>query len=121
MRTKVYSLPKIKCLSQGYIFNSPIIHDYTALNSYGIIITPRCDLEHDKVSTVHFLPALELSYFLTRVYRDIFVTEYAKLLRSRICNIFISNSISPNILHAQCSYLIDLCQRIKNKKKSASS
>lgn len=52
-------------LTQGSIICGCLAADYPNSTVNGIIITPRCDLDHDiKVSTVHYLPILKFEDWL---------------------------------------------------------
>ncbi len=48
-------------LTQGSVINHCRANDYPAIDAFGMVITPRCDLDHDiKVSSIHYLPIIPL-------------------------------------------------------------
>lgn len=58
---KIYAPKKLRSnLTQGSIISGCVASDYDGKDVFGLIITPRCDLDHNiKVSTVHYLPIVK--------------------------------------------------------------
>ena len=54
-----------KELTQGSIINNCLADNYESDNILGLIITPRCDLDHGiKVKTIHYLPVIPIAIWL---------------------------------------------------------
>lgn len=52
-------------LTQGTIFSCGVAEEYEQCQTYGIIITARCDAEHDKVQVYNYLPIVTLRDWLS--------------------------------------------------------
>lgn len=74
MRRNIHRKPRIGQLEQGAIFNCCIAEEYEGQEVYGIIITPRCDISNEKVTTFHYLPLVK--------YRDWLRVNFWELFRS---------------------------------------
>lgn len=61
----VYRPSRFNSLDQGSIFNGAIARGYQSRVVLGIIITPRCDIEHSKVSEINYLPIISVHDWLS--------------------------------------------------------
>lgn len=57
---EIYNTKVIGSIEQGTIVNSCVAENYNNSAVFGIIITPRCDIDNNKISTVHYLPVVKL-------------------------------------------------------------
>lgn len=94
----IYGEISIGKLQQGYIFTQAVSDDYRDSEIYGIIITPRCDIENGKVLTFHYLPIVRLDDWLLHDYWIILRSLLIKNLDNTINQIFAKNNISQNLL-----------------------
>lgn len=58
---QIFDIKVIGAIDQGTIINGCIAENYNGVPINGIIITPRCDIDNKKVSTVHYLPVVRIS------------------------------------------------------------
>jgi dGTP triphosphohydrolase len=90
-------------LQQGVIINGCVAEDYPDSDVFGVIITPRCDIDNKKVSTIHYLPMVSLEDWLNNDY----VKRYQKDARKKILNTMRKSlsdcKISTNILDGNLS------------------
>lgn len=99
---QVYLHQKLKQpLTQGSIICGCLAADYPNSNVNGIIITPRCDLDHDiKVSTVHYLPIIKFEDWLQvdgfKWMKDQVLKDCKDRLNTWIC----STTNTPNFLNS---------------------
>lgn len=64
-------------ITQGSIINNCLANEYKGAEVYGIIVTPRCDMDHGiKVSTVHYLPVVG--------FNDWVKVDFLKILQDRL-------------------------------------
>lgn len=88
MPRKVYETDQPTEIQQGCIFSGAIAIGYEEKSVYGLIITPRCDIEQNKVRTVHYIPMVDIEDWkrivLTPIYQeeelDVLKAELSKLL-----------------------------------------
>lgn len=85
-------------IQQGVIINGCIAEDYNELDVFGVIITPRCDIDHCKVSTVHYLPIVCYEDWLKKDAVKIFQERERKKLLNKLTKLLEQNKISPSIL-----------------------
>lgn len=98
VRANLYSKPVIGSIQQGSIFNHALSIDYKANDVYGIIITPRCDIENAKVSTLHYLPIVKFSDWIIVDLFPIVVDIQIKSLSNILANAFNKFNISLNLI-----------------------
>jgi len=112
-----YVNPHINTIQQGYIFCSAYADTYQHCGVNGLIITPRCDLENGKVSTVHYLPVIPFQDWLLNDYYILLQAVSIKTLESEIKQLLSSNNISINILnHYSHERIIEIVKpKIKDK------
>lgn len=76
-------------LDQGCIFSGGVSDLYRGCNISGIIITPRCDIAQQKISTIHYLPVISFSdwetYYLSSEYQRFEIAKTEKRLLA-FCN-----------------------------------
>ncbi len=111
----IYQETSIGKIQQGYIFNQAISEDYPESDVYGIIITPRCDIENKKVVTFHYLPIVKLEDWLLKDYWINLKNLIIANLHQRINTIFEQNGISKNLL-GMFTY-DDILERFSDKIK----
>ena len=58
--------PEAATIEQGAIFNCTVVPGYKSCKCWGIILTARCDLEHNKHSVTNYLPIVRFSDWLQR-------------------------------------------------------
>ena len=78
---KIFENIQIGKITQGSIISGCIAEDFPDMETFGCIITPRCDLEHNgKVRTVHYLPIVPFEQWYMRIaIYDIFEQWKAEL------------------------------------------
>ncbi len=84
-------------LEQGSIINFCRAIDYKEREVHGIIITPRCDLSHSKVNTVHYLPVIELKDWINVDFWNIFSSRVKAEVKQKIKGILERNNLSYNL------------------------
>lgn len=94
----IYENKKINWpIQQGVIFNGCIADEYIESDVYGIIITPRCDIENRKIKTIHYLPIIKLQDWINLDFIRIFQKEYRNNLKGKILSLFKQYKISPSL------------------------
>jgi len=83
----IFEDPIIGKITQGSIFNGAKSRAYPNSKSvYGIVISPRCDIEQKKVPLYYFLPAIKMEDWVNVDFPPIYVaaleTEVKKALKS---------------------------------------
>lgn len=53
-------------MTQGTIFSCAVAGDYVGCPTYGLIVTARCDVAHDKARVLNYLPVVSLDDWLHR-------------------------------------------------------
>lgn len=56
--------PKTNSLTQGVIFLGGLAENYNDCQTYGLILTARCDVANDKIQTYNYLPVVPLDRWL---------------------------------------------------------
>ena len=81
----VYESGVITELTQGAIINNCIAEDFSECETYGCVITPRCDLANKgKVSTFHYLPIVDFETWVIKVVKPMLLKEYTNNLKEKI-------------------------------------
>lgn len=82
---KVYSIRKMKTpLTQGTIISNCLCDEFQCKRVWGCVITPRCDLAHDKVKTVHYLPVINYEEWIRQYARPVLLEQWRKELLGQI-------------------------------------
>lgn len=90
--------PLCNPLTQGSILNNCFSESFPDCNVWGLVITPRCDLAHTgKVSTLHYLPVIQLNDWIKTVGIPSILSDYKKDLASKINSYFRESGIDFNI------------------------
>jgi len=97
-KRNIYREIAIGQLQQGYIFNQAVSDDYTSNEIHGIIITPRCDIENEKVLTFHYLPIVKMEDWFNNDYWFILRKILIKNLRQSVNQILSTKGISQNLI-----------------------
>lgn len=72
-------------IDQGSIINNCIAEDYPHSAVWGCIITPRCDLAHQgKVSTVHYLPIINIEDWIRNEAYNILKKQWVNALEKKL-------------------------------------
>lgn len=94
----IYENKKINWpIQQGVIFNGCIADEYMESDVYGIIITPRCDIENKKIKTIHYLPIIKLQDWINLDFIRIFQKEYRNNLKGKMLSLFKQHKISTSL------------------------
>jgi len=86
-------------IQQGVIINGCIAEDYHDVEVFGAIITPRCDIDHCKVSTIHYLPIVSFEDWLKKDAVKIFQERERRKLLNKLTKLLEQNKISASILN----------------------
>jgi hypothetical protein len=96
--TEVISLPKNTGLTQGIIFTGAIAEQYRGCAVYGVIITARCDIAHDKAHVYNYLPIVSFSDWMERDFVDLVLPALKKNINSNISSLLKNMKFSPSIM-----------------------
>lgn len=118
---KIYQSCKINEIQQGTIINGCIAEKYAQKKVFGIIITPRCDIENKKVPTIHYLPVISFEDWIKEDFKEIFYNRAQKTIHGTIksqCKSFdLSESIIDTLSQEQIIEVINNTSQIKTKQK----
>ncbi len=96
----VYEAKKVFIdIQQGVIFNNCISENYPNSDVYGVIITPRCDIDHFNVTTIHYLPIVPFEDWINKDLLKIFQEREEKKILKRMYSTLSQNNISVSILN----------------------
>jgi hypothetical protein len=90
-------------LQQGVIINGCVAEDYPDSEVFGVIITPRCDIENKKVPTIHYLPIVSLEDWLNNDYIKRYQKDATRTSIDTMHRLLLHNKISVNILEGKLS------------------
>lgn len=110
--------PLVNKMTQGSIINGCIAEDFPNEETYGFIITPRCDLGHEgKVKTVHYVPLVSFERWFEVIARPVIKDLWKKDLQSRLNCMFKNAKMGEDVMGVGFSYddLIKLCNEKVNK------
>lgn len=117
----IYQACKINEIQQGTIINGCIAEKYSQKKVFGIIITPRCDIENKKVPTIHYLPVVSFEDWIKEDFKEIFYSRVQKAVYGNIksqCKSFnLSESIIDTLSQEQVIEIINSASQIKTKQK----
>lgn len=85
-------------IKQGTIFTGAIAEGYQDCEVDGVVITARCDLVHDKVPLVNYLPVVRFDDWLKRDYARLLATRLEKSALGRIRDLLVAEGHSPTVL-----------------------
>lgn len=91
--------PEAEKIQQGAIFNCASVQGYESWSCSGIVMTARCDLEHDKQSVVNYLPIVPFDAWVKTEMCYLVAKRLSSDLRAKIENELRQKGVSDNILH----------------------
>lgn len=122
---QIYQKCKINEIQQGFIINGCMAEKYDGKNVFGIIITPRCDIENEKVPTIHYLPIVSFDDWIQEDFKEIFCNRAKKHvygnLKSQCNNWGLSNSIIDTLSQEQIVNIINASSKKAKQKESFAS
>ena len=89
--------PESGRIQQGSIFNCAYIPGYENCKAYGIVLTARCDLEHNKHSVINYLPVVQFADWAHRGLVSLLARRIYKDLHRDIENALIRKGVSEEI------------------------
>lgn len=111
--------PLVNKMTQGSIINGCIAEDFPGEETYGFIITPRCDLGHEgKVNTVHYVPVVPFERWFDVIARPEIKKLWKKDIKSSLNTSFKNAKLGDDVMGVSFSYedLIKLCNEKVNKE-----
>lgn len=120
IRNIYFEKPIINRMTQGSIINGCIADAFPNEEVFGLIVTPRCDLSHDKVDSVHYLPVVPFERWFEVVAKPIIKKTWKKKIYSDLNNLFKREKIGANVMDTELSYddMLKICNE-KVKKESS--
>lgn len=111
MRRDIFHDGEIKRFQQGSLFYGAIVDnlDYAV---WGVIITPRCDIEQNKVSTVNYLPIIKFADWKNLHLISIYQAEELTKRKANLKQIFESQNIPQNLLNVKYRLSVDDLSKI---------
>ena len=88
----------VQAVQQGCIFSGAIADGYTDCSVYGLIITPRCDIEQRKVATIHYLPIIKYSDWKKNDLIQLYQIDVKKKKLNTLKPLFESNHLPLHLL-----------------------
>ena len=96
----IYEEPVIGKITQGSIFNGAKSRFYPDFKSiYGIIISPRCDIEQKKTPLYYFLPAVKMDDWMKVDFPPLYISALEKDVKNSLRNILKEDKESETILY----------------------
>jgi hypothetical protein len=93
--------PKLGEIDQGVIFSCGRAEDYEGCGVYGLVITARCDIAHDKATIFNYLPIVELDAWIGRDGGLIVADQLLRMAAGSLRDILKNHSYSPTILDVE--------------------
>lgn len=91
-------------LTQGCIINGCTSESFPKEEVFGLVITPRCDLDHEgKVATVHYVPVVPFELWFRVIARPVIKKQWKRELANKLNNEF-SSAGAGNIMDVMFSY-----------------
>jgi hypothetical protein len=92
--------PKAVKIQQGAVLNCVVVPGYDNCNCYGIVMTARCDLEHEKHTVINYLPVVRfadwvhrgMSYLLAKRLRGSLASVIEKALTNKGVSTLVRNT-----------------------------
>lgn len=95
----IYSEPIIGKITQGTIFNGAKSRRYPGcLSVYGIVISPRCDIEQKKVPLYYYLPAIKMEDWMKVDFPPLYISALEKDVKGGLKSTLKDCSESESIL-----------------------
>ena len=88
-------------MTQGTLFSGAVAADYDGCGTYGIVITARCDIAHDKVQMHNYLPVVALDDWLHRDGRVLLARHLVSEAIGAMRGALKESGFSPLILDTQ--------------------
>lgn len=111
----IFEEPIIGKITQGSIFNGAKSREYPNSNSvYGLIISPRCDIEQRKVPLYYYLPAVTMKDWLSVDFPPIYVKVLEPEIRNSLKGVLKECKESETVLYKMRA---DEVERIIRKHK----
>lgn len=83
----IYIEPVIGTITQGSIFNGAKSRFYPGFHSiYGIVISPRCDIEQKKVPLYYYLPAIKMEDWMKVDFPPLYLAALKKDVKNGLKN-----------------------------------
>ena len=112
----IFEEPVIGKITQGSIFNGAKSRAYPGSNSiYGIVISPRCDIEQMKVPLYYYLPAIKMEEWMKVDFPPIYVSMLEGEVKNALKGILKECRESESILYKMRAGEVE---RIIRKHKS---
>jgi hypothetical protein len=105
-------------LTQGALFTCAKAEGYTGCEVHGLIITARCDAEHDKVPVHNYIPVVRFADWLSRDFVRIACGRDTAQLEANFATTLKSVSMSASILLTQSPRSI-LAKLFDNKENTS--
>lgn len=117
------SEPILGEITQGTIFSGGTADEYAGSFVWGLVVTARCDLAHDKAQIVNYLPVVSLDDWIHRDGRRLLCERIIKNLQGRFVNVLKQEGLSASILASKSprevlAVLIEPGEMKKNAKES---
>lgn len=114
---QIYNLKKIGLLEQGSIINACIARDYKEIESFGIVITPRCDIENSKVNSIHYLPIVNLEEWIKQDFCKLFAYRAKNEIKNKLKAVFDRYKLSTSLIDMFTKeQLLEKLKTVLNKK-----
>ncbi len=101
MRDAIIQQPKWGSLSQGLIFSCAAAEDYKGNSVHGLLINARCDIEHGKIRSYHYVPIVEFSDWILQDHREILVSRARSINQGKLIGLLREAKLSPDILEVE--------------------
>jgi hypothetical protein len=89
--------PKAGKIQQGALFNCVVVPGYENCDCHGIVLTARCDLEHEKQTVINYLPVVPFSDWVPREMSYLLARRLRKSLDSSISTALTKRGVSKLI------------------------
>lgn len=104
------SHPSNGLIEQGAIFTNPIIERYLSCKTWGIVLTARCDLAHQKSNILNFIPIVDFDDWLKRDFTKVLADRIRKNQEKKVDQLsqkfeitsFIRSTFSKNDIIKKC-------------------
>ncbi len=90
-------LPLSDRVEQGAIFNCVSLPGYEGCHCWGIVLTARCDLAHDKFSAINYLPIVRFTDCLARHFAMPIAKRTQKELEKKFAEWFEKKNVSEQV------------------------
>lgn len=119
---EIYLKPLYRKLDQGLIFNGGVALSYSNRKVYGIIVSPRCDIERKKNDEVYYLPIVSINDWLAVDGKHLLIEKCVSNYLAKLKQDLESCNCSPSILiHNKGKDLIQIINTIISNGKKKDS